>query len=141
MENEEYTPDQMQAMQIDMWAGLHINQLAELTHALNRQVGWWNEYDEMPEKYRKHFIAGKLALVHSEVSEGLEGFRKGLMDDHLPHRPMVEVEMADAIIRILDLAGAMGLDLGGAVAEKLYYNTQRPDHKLENREKDGGKSL
>ncbi len=141
MENDDYTPEQVQAMQQDMWASMNVNELADLTHALNRSVGWWNEYDEMPEKYRKHFIAGKLALVHSEVSEGLEGFRKGLMDDHLPHRPMVEVEMADAIIRILDLAGAMDLDLGGAIAEKLYYNTQRPDHKLENREKDGGKSL
>ena len=39
---------------------------------------------------------------------------------------MVEVELADAVIRIADLAGALGLDLGGAIAEKLEYNRNRP---------------
>ncbi|QJI53015.1 hypothetical protein XccvBFoX4_gp61c [Xanthomonas phage FoX4] len=110
-------------------------------HDLARLSGWWAEYDNMPEQYRKHFIAGKLALVHSEVSEGLEGFRKNLMDDHLPHRSMLEVELADAVIRIFDIAGALDLDIGGAAIEKLAYNQQRADHKPEARAAEGGKSL
>ena len=85
-------------------------------------------------------VAQKLCLTHSEVSEGMEGHRKGLMDDKLPHRSMLEVELADAVIRIFDLAGAMRMDLGGAIAEKLAFNAQRPDHKLENRMKAGGKA-
>jgi hypothetical protein len=54
---------------------------------------------------------------------------------------MVEVELADALIRICDLAGAMDLDLGGAVAEKLLYNQSRADHKPENRALEGGKKF
>ena len=69
----------------------------------------------------------------------MEGDRKNLMDDKLPHRKMLEVELADAVIRIFDLAGREGLDLGGALVEKLQYNQIRPDHKKENREKEGGK--
>lgn len=80
-----------------------------------------------------------LCLVHSEVSEAMEGHRKNLMDDKLPHRKMFEVELADAIIRILDIAGAHELDLGGAIVEKLQYNMFRPDHKIENRLKEDGK--
>ena len=82
-----------------------------------------------------------LALVHSEISEALEGYRKGLMDDHLPHRHMCEVELADAMIRIADLAGYLDMDLGGAVMEKLAYNRIRADPRPENRAKDGGKAF
>ena len=78
-------------------------------------------------------------LVVSEVAEAMEGHRKNLPDDKLPHRPMVEVELADAVIRIADLAGALGLDLGGAIAEKLAFNATRPDHKPENRKQAHGK--
>jgi NTP pyrophosphatase (non-canonical NTP hydrolase) len=85
-------------------------------------------------------VSQKLCLMHSEISEAMEGHRKGQMDDHLPHRPMIEVELADAVIRIADLAGAMGLDLGGAIAEKLAYNAQRADHKPEARAAAGGKT-
>jgi hypothetical protein len=53
---------------------------------------------------------------------------------------MIEVELADALIRILDLAGALHLDLAGAVQEKLAYNAVREDHKVENRKAEGGKS-
>lgn len=82
----------------------------------------------------------RLCLIHSEISEAMEGHRKELMDDKLPHRKMAEVELADALIRICDLAGAMGYDLGGAVGEKLAYNRNRADHKPEARQAPGGKS-
>ena len=113
------------------------NLLMNTCHILARKSGWWN--DLLPPS--RGTVAEKLLLVHSEVSEACEGYRKDLMDDHLPHRKMVEVELADALIRICDLAGAMGLDLGGAVAEKLLYNQSRQDHKPENRALEGGKKF
>jgi NTP pyrophosphatase (non-canonical NTP hydrolase) len=82
----------------------------------------------------------KLALIHSEVSEALEGDRKDLMDDKLPHRKMREVELADAVIRIFDTAGGFGMDLAGAIVEKLVFNAQREDHKVEHRAAEGGKA-
>lgn len=63
-----------------------------------------------------------------------------LMDDKLIHRPMIEVELADALIRICDVSKGLGLDLAGAVADKLEFNRSRPDHKPENRLKAGGKA-
>ena len=123
----------------DMAAGLTNAQW--MCHELARMSGWWNEYFEMPDEYRKHFIGAKMALVHSEVSEAVEGYRKGKMDDHLPHRPATEVEFADAIIRIFDMAGVLKLDVAGAIVEKLAYNQTRMDHKLENRAAEGGKTF
>ena len=76
-----------------------------------------------------------------EIAEAMEGERKDLMDDHLPHRKMAEVELADAVIRILDYAGAFGYDVEGAIEEKLEYNKHRADHKRENRAKEGGKQF
>lgn len=127
----------------DRLANTHsgLQHLVWVTHTLARESGWWKEYDEMPEQYRKYFICTKLFLGVSEIVEGLEGFRKSLMDDHLPNRKMLEVELADALIRIGDLAGALGLDLAGATIEKLAYNQQRPDHKPENRAAPGGKKV
>lgn len=61
------------------------------------------------------------------------------MDDKLQHRKMFEVELADAVIRIFDLAGNQGFDLGTTIAEKISFNLQRPDHKPEARLADGGK--
>jgi hypothetical protein len=86
-------------------------------------------------------VGTRLALIHSEISEAMEGFRKNLMDDHLPNRKMAEVELADAVIRIFDLAGSEGLNVASAIKEKMYYNLHREDHKLENRFKNGGKSF
>ena len=79
-------------------------------------------------------------MIHSEVYEAMEGARKNLPDDKLPHRPMIEVELADAVIRILDLCGALELDIDGAINEKRTYNSKREDHKIENRLKANGKA-
>jgi NTP pyrophosphatase (non-canonical NTP hydrolase) len=81
-----------------------------------------------------------IALCHSELSEALEADRKGLMDDKLPHRDGREVELADCVIRILDLAQILGLNIAAALIEKNRFNLKRLDHKVENRLKDGGKS-
>lgn len=120
---------------------MDLKDLQQLCHDRARSAGWWDEYDEMPEQYRKHFVAAKIALVHSEVSEALEGVRKGKQDDHLPARLAVEVEIADAVIRMLDLAGQLELDINGAVLAKLDYNSTRADHTREARAAKGGKSL
>lgn len=119
-----------------------LTALAEQIYQNNAKVGWWDEATPLggtvPDKY---LIPTKLALVHSEVSEALEGYRKNLMDDHLPNFPMFDVELADAIIRLLDLAGYCGVDIGLIVKMKLEYNAHRPDHKREARAAPGGKSI
>jgi NTP pyrophosphatase (non-canonical NTP hydrolase) len=93
----------------------------------------------------------RIALVHSELSEALEDFRRGEMvnvmfyeqkltdgtvavHDHqsnvngLPSRKPAGIpsEIADVIIRCLDMAGAYGIDIERAVAEKMAYNATRP---------------
>jgi hypothetical protein len=113
-----------------------INNLAQQVHVNNKK--WW--VDIHTGEPLKRNVGEMLCLVHSEISEGLEGHRKNLMDDKLPHRPMLEVELADAVIRIFDIAAGLGLDLGGAYVEKCSYNQSREDHKAENRLKPGGKA-
>lgn len=116
-----------------------INTLTEIIYKRNVEAGWYTDLATGELKERN--VGEMLALVHSEVSEALEGYRKSLHDDKLPHREMVEVELADAVIRICDLAGYLKLDLGGAIAEKMEYNLHRADHKIENRKAEGGKKI
>jgi len=133
-------PEQINELH-DLSGYIAIDALQEKVYQANVASGWWTNLQtgELKPKGDVTEILAKLALVHSEVSEALEGVRKNLMDDKLPHRPMIEVELADAVIRILDLCGHEGYDLAGAIQEKLAYNAIRPDHKMENRLKDGGK--
>lgn len=116
---------------------MEVDMLVVACHSAARAGGWWHDL-ETGEPLKRN-VGELLCLIHSEISEAMEGHRKGLMDDKLPNRPMIEVELADALIRIADLAGGLNLDLGGALAEKLAYNAQRADHKPENRKKEGGK--
>ena len=86
------------------------------------QHGFWEE-DNSPEATKK---AEKIALMHSELSEALEGVRKPKQDSHCPEFDSETVELADAIIRILDYCFSYDLDIDGAVAAKNAYNKTRP---------------
>jgi len=110
-------------------------------HQAAKTAGWWiDPLSGASITGNPYCFSSKLCLVHSEISEAMEGDRKDLMDDKLPHRKMREVELADAVIRIFDMAGAYQMDLAGAIAEKMFYNQSRADHKIENRVQSGGKS-
>lgn len=78
----------------------YINSLAKRVFAENVKRGWWDDRDRD--------FHQTMMLVVTEVSEGTEGVRKDLMDTHLTHRKMEEVEIADTAIRLLDLAGRYG---------------------------------
>ena len=115
---------------------LSAEYLKNICHGAARDAGWWSD-----ERRANPFaFSNALCLIHSEISEAMEGDRKSIKDTHLVHRDMREVELADALIRIFDLAGAFNMDIGGALAEKLAYNQSRQDHKPENRAKAGGKA-
>lgn len=117
-----------------------INKFVEEIHKDNVEAGWWTDVNGVPIQTNPYAFSNKLALIHSELSEALEADRKRLKDDKLPHRDGREVELADAFIRLLDLAGAYRMDLGGAVEEKRAFNKERLDHKMSSRNSVGGKA-
>lgn len=127
-----YPPNKTFAMHVS------LRDLQDLCHLCSRRSGWWEGVEQ---RNLDEVIGTKFVLIHSEISESMEGFRKNKMDDHLKNRKAVEVEMADAIIRILDTAEYLGLNIAEALMEKLAYNATRADHKPENRKKDGGKKF
>lgn len=76
-------------------------------------------------------IVEKLALIHEEISEALGEIRSGhhplevyYRDDGKPEGLMVE--LADAVIRIADLAFLLDGDLEAAIEEKHAFNATRP---------------
>lgn len=94
-----------------------IQSLVEHCHSAARDNGWW----EGSERNKGEL----LALIHSELSEALEYVRKPDADKHLPQYGGLTVELADAVIRIFDMAGALNLPLGPALVDKIEYNRSR----------------
>lgn len=113
----------------------YINDMAARVHEANAK--WWVDL-ETGERIERN-VGELLMLSVSELAEAMEGHRKNLQDDKLPHRKMFEVEIADCLIRLLDIAGGLGLDLGGAFEEKMAYNAVRVDHTHEARKAADGK--
>lgn len=152
--------------------------LVEQCHAASYNRGWWHDPitglslipgDEKARDLQPHegelikawfpfVIATKIALIHAEISEGLEAYRTDARDDKISF-PGITAEMGDAVIRIADLMGCLrehntiksgdyagqvmstAYELGAAILEKLPVNATRADHDLAKRVKPGGKKF
>jgi len=114
-----------------------INFLKMICHGNAVNAGWYTNLDTG--EFKNLNVGERISLMHSELSEAFEAHRKNLMDDHLPHRKGIEVELADTIIRIMDFCGAEDLDIAGAILEKLDYNRRRLDHSIEARKTENAK--
>jgi NTP pyrophosphatase (non-canonical NTP hydrolase) len=125
------------AKELEPFDAYEINRLATQTHHAN--IKWWQNIQTGEPIVRNR--PEMMMLIVSEIAEAMEGYRKNLPDDKLPHRSMEEVEMADALIRILDYCAGHGLDLGGAYVEKMQYNAIRLDHMREHRLTENGKKF
>ena len=89
---------------------MNIRDCAEKCHRIAVDHGWWETERPIPEL---------LCLVHSEVSEALEADRN--RDD----QGFAE-ELADVVIRVMDLAEARGIDLEREIQDKMAWNIHRP---------------
>ena len=129
-----------------------MEEMTTFTHEIHRARGWWTKLVKndgvFPEEDDSAYIeedlgcdyqigerpAGSksigdiISLIHSEVSEAYEAHRTNMPDKNLPEYLGIEVELADAIIRILDAAGGLNLRVAEAMIFKLKFNKERADH-------------
>ena len=88
---------------------MHLDNLAKKLNSTAREKGFWQPLSRMEKEDDFIFFAKQLAMVHSEVTEALEALRKNQGD-----KKFVE-ELADIIIRVLDLWAGMDKELVGGL--------------------------
>lgn len=107
--------------------------LQRAIHDLACEKGWWDGYerdDQGELKLTTDQAISKIALIHAELSEAVEEARKSpnysaiYYDASKPEG--FAVELADALIRILDLCGALGINAEEVVRIKHEFNKTRP---------------
>ena len=124
----------------------NLHQTVSEIYTGNVEAGWYSD-PKTGERIQRN-IPEMMMLMVSEISEAMEGIRKNLPDDKLPHRTMVVAELADVFIRWADLVGYLeslgyvdALQIDEVIYEKREYNANRADHKIENRVAAGGKQF
>lgn len=115
---EDPTPEERNLPFLTHSFATHIDAACAAVHAVAVAKGFY------PFNHRN--VGEAIALAHSELSEALEAHRKCKDDDHLPDLPAVAVELADAMLRIMDLAAYLRLPLGQALVKKHAHNCGRP---------------
>lgn len=106
----------------------HITDLILECHGAAWHAGWW--HDPRTNEPLKRNNAEMLMLMVSELCEAADGDERGLWDDKLKGRRMMEVELADFEIRLFDFCGGLRLDLQAAYtrseAEEPVYTHVHP---------------
>src|SRR5690606_22353760 len=93
------------------------NKFQAAIHDNARDKGWWEEERE---------FGTLISLCHSELSEAVEAMREGNpASEKIPEFSGVEEELADVVIRIMDLAAHYGFDVAGAMVAKAKFNKTR----------------
>jgi NTP pyrophosphatase (non-canonical NTP hydrolase) len=111
---------------------MNINDLAKKVHENAVKKGFWPE--NTPTRYR---IDAQINNIHDEVSELHESWRNDslyspcdksdkMVELSLAPLTQGEEELADIIIRALDLAVALGIDIERSCVLKHTYNKTRP---------------
>lgn len=108
-----------------------LNMLATTAYANSKAKGFWDLENKVIEAFPQMetvIMGNKLTLIHSEVSEVCEALRKPFPETSKKIPPYMEEEdeLADIIIRVMDYCGRRNIDIGGAVALKMQYNSNRP---------------